>query len=289
MIAGESQPPAVHALAHAMNEALGAVGTTVTYTAPAEAAPVGETAALAALVGEMQAGTVEVLVDPRRRTRPTPPPPTSSSPRRSTRCRSGSTTGSTSTRRRSAATGTCRPRTRSRAGATCAPRTAPSRSSSPSSRRSTARSPRSRSWPRSARASRRATTSSAPTGRRELGAADFEKRWNRALHDGVVAGTAFEPKAVKVVARRVGEGRRRRRAAGGLEIAFRTDPAVFDGRFANLGWLQELPKPLSKITWDNVALVSPKTAARARRRRRPSRPRAATTPRSRSCGSAAAR
>ena len=62
VIAGESQPPAVHALAHAMNEALGAVGTTVTYTAPAEAAPVGQAAALAALVGEMQAGAVEVLV-----------------------------------------------------------------------------------------------------------------------------------------------------------------------------------------------------------------------------------
>ena len=62
VIAGESQPPAVHALAHAMNEALGAVGTTVTYTAPAEAAPVGETAALSALVGEMQSGAVEVLV-----------------------------------------------------------------------------------------------------------------------------------------------------------------------------------------------------------------------------------
>jgi Fe-S-cluster-containing dehydrogenase component len=49
--------------------------------------------------------------------------------------------------------------------------------------------------------------------------------------------------------------------AAGLEVAFRTDPAVYDGRFANLGWLQELPRPLSKITWDNVALVSPKTAA----------------------------
>ena len=56
MIAGESQPPAVHAIAHAINEALGAVGTTVSYTAPAEAAPGGETAALAALVGEMQPG-----------------------------------------------------------------------------------------------------------------------------------------------------------------------------------------------------------------------------------------
>ena len=41
---------------------------------------------------------------------------------------------------------------------------------------------------------------------------------------------------------------------------FRTDPSIYDGRFANNGWLQELPKPLTKITWDNVAHVSPKTA-----------------------------
>jgi molybdopterin-containing oxidoreductase family iron-sulfur binding subunit len=62
VIAGESQPPAVHALAHAINEALGAVGTTVAYTAPAESAPVGETAAFKSLVAEMRQGAVEVLV-----------------------------------------------------------------------------------------------------------------------------------------------------------------------------------------------------------------------------------
>src|SRR6185503_15422791 len=50
--------------------------------------------------------------------------------------------------------------------------------------------------------------------------------------------------------------------AGGLELAFRPDPSVHDGRFANLGWLQELPKPLTKLTWDNAALMSPRTAAR---------------------------
>jgi molybdopterin-containing oxidoreductase family iron-sulfur binding subunit len=44
------------------------------------------------------------------------------------------------------------------------------------------------------------------------------------------------------------------------ELVFRTDPTIYDGRFANNGWLQELPKPLTKVTWDNVALVSPNTA-----------------------------
>ena len=49
-------------------------------------------------------------------------------------------------------------------------------------------------------------------------------------------------------------------AAHGLEIIFRPDPTIYDGRFANNGWLQELPKPLTKLTWDNAALVSPATA-----------------------------
>ncbi|HEV8231283.1 MAG TPA: 4Fe-4S dicluster domain-containing protein, partial [Thermoanaerobaculia bacterium] len=48
----------------------------------------------------------------------------------------------------------------------------------------------------------------------------------------------------------------------GLEITFRPDPTIHDGRFANNGWLQELPKPITKVTWDNVAAVSPATAAR---------------------------
>ena len=48
--------------------------------------------------------------------------------------------------------------------------------------------------------------------------------------------------------------------SGGLEIIFRPDPTVWDGRFANNGWLQELPKPLTKITWDTVAWISPRLA-----------------------------
>ena len=58
VIAGDTQPPAVHALAHAMNEALGNVGATVTYTQTAEARPSNQLEGLRELVGEMNAGTV---------------------------------------------------------------------------------------------------------------------------------------------------------------------------------------------------------------------------------------
>ena len=51
-------------------------------------------------------------------------------------------------------------------------------------------------------------------------------------------------------------------AGQGLEVVFRPDPAVHDGRYSNNAWLQELPKSLTKLTWDNAALISPATAAR---------------------------
>ena len=49
-------------------------------------------------------------------------------------------------------------------------------------------------------------------------------------------------------------------STSGLELIFRPDPNVWDGRFANNGWLQEAPKPLTKLTWDTAAWVSPKLA-----------------------------
>ena len=62
VIAGESQPAAVHALAHAMNQALGNVGQTVTYTQAVDAEPVDQVESLKALVTEMAAGKVDLLV-----------------------------------------------------------------------------------------------------------------------------------------------------------------------------------------------------------------------------------
>jgi molybdopterin-containing oxidoreductase family iron-sulfur binding subunit len=86
----------------------------------------------------------------------------------------------------------------------------------------------------------------------------FTTYWEKSLHDGVMAGTALP--AISVSPRSdLG-----REAAGssvsGLEIVFRPDPTIFDGRFANNGWLQELPKPNTKLTWDNAAMISPATA-----------------------------
>jgi MoCo/4Fe-4S cofactor protein with predicted Tat translocation signal len=90
---------------------------------------------------------------------------------------------------------------------------------------------------------------------------DFEVLWRRWLHDGVIPGTA-RPVRTDVGAGGTVPPAAQPQAAGGLEIHFEHDPAVYDGRFANVGWLQELPKPLTKLTWDNVAMIAPATAER---------------------------
>ena len=89
----------------------------------------------------------------------------------------------------------------------------------------------------------------------------FERFWRRALHDGVVPNTASEPRTMTVKAGAVLEAPPTK-AVSGIEVLFVPDPTVYDGRFANNAWLQELPKPLTKITWDNAALLSPRTAER---------------------------
>jgi len=87
--------------------------------------------------------------------------------------------------------------------------------------------------------------------------ADFEAWWRKSVHDGIVPNTALP---ARQVALKGSPAAIKPAPSQGLEIVFRPDPHIFDGRYANNGWLQELPKPLTKITWDNVALVSPRTA-----------------------------
>jgi molybdopterin-containing oxidoreductase family iron-sulfur binding subunit len=91
------------------------------------------------------------------------------------------------------------------------------------------------------------------------GPSPFDMAWRRWLNDGVVPNTAFTPRTVAVN----GSFATSAPAAGeGLEVLFQADPTVYDGRFANNAWLQELPKSMTKMTWDNPALIAPSTAAR---------------------------
>ncbi|NOT47213.1 MAG: TAT-variant-translocated molybdopterin oxidoreductase [Acidobacteria bacterium] len=88
----------------------------------------------------------------------------------------------------------------------------------------------------------------------------FEDNWRKAVHDGFVPNTALPAKTVTASSAFLSQPEVKP-SGSGLEISILPDPSVYDGRFTNNGWLQELPNPLTKITWDNVALVSPKTAA----------------------------
>jgi Fe-S-cluster-containing dehydrogenase component len=90
-----------------------------------------------------------------------------------------------------------------------------------------------------------------------------EPEWLTALHDGVIPNTAFPAKPVRPASPPAAQSMSARPGPG-LGIVFRADSTLYDGRFANNGWLQELPKPLTRITWDNVAWISSRTAAQNR-------------------------
>src|SRR5579883_1253338 len=75
--------------------------------------------------------------------------------------------------------------------------------------------------------------------------ADVEKTWRKALNDGYVQNTSSNAGGA---APTIAAQRPMLQAAEGIDIVFRPDPSIFDGRYANNGWLQELPKPISKLT-----------------------------------------
>lgn len=98
---------------------------------------------------------------------------------------------------------------------------------------------------------------------RATGGGDFERWWQTMLHAGVIPKgqfaerrfvfppEPFAPRPVDDV-----------EVSGGIEVNFRPDPAIWDGQFANNGWLMEMPRPLTKVTWDNAAYMSHGTAQR---------------------------
>ena len=93
----------------------------------------------------------------------------------------------------------------------------------------------------------------------QMPAASFEHDWHNILLKGVVPNTAIPAATGVAVSGNMG-ALPAATAGGGTELILRLDPHIQDGRWANSGWLQELPKPLTSLTWDNAALVSPKMA-----------------------------
>ena len=94
---------------------------------------------------------------------------------------------------------------------------------------------------------------------------DFDDYWQQSLHDGWLAEPPAEPLPVPALQAGItfpASKQAPKAASGDLELILRPDANIWDGRFANNSWLQELPKPMTSLVWDNALLVSPALAAR---------------------------
>ena len=268
VVAGEQQSAEVHALAHAINAALGNVGTTLYYTEPVEAQPVNHLESLRELCADIEAGKVETLVILGANPVYTAPhdfdfeskigfdKKTKSKKVKNTICVSShfdetaevcdwhvaeshflETWGDAR-----AFDGTV---------SVIQPLIAPLYRTH--SAREVLAAFSDKSGVTDYDALRERLKAAYPLG-------EFEKFWRKTLNDGLVAGSAFPPSTVSAKFNLGSLPAVKTASPDELEFIFRPDPCVYDGRFANNGWLQELPKPVTKLTWDNAALVSPKTA-----------------------------
>jgi Fe-S-cluster-containing dehydrogenase component len=260
VIAGNEQPPAVHALAHAINAALGNVGTSVIYTAPVEANPGNQRAALAALVADMQAGNVETLVmiggDPVYNA-PADIPFGAALDNVPFKVHLSYYHNDTSARSTWFIPQTHYIEEWSDARAF-------------DGTASIVQPPIGALYDTVVSAHELVALMSGDTRsgynivreywQSQYQGDDFDRFWRRALHDGVVPDSALPAASPTLVGDLNAAIGAPTAAPSGLEIVFRPDPNIWDGRFVGNAWLQELPKPLTKITWDNAALVSAATA-----------------------------
>ena len=261
VVAGEYAPREIHALAHAINAALKNVGTTVIYTDPVEASPTDQLASLADLVSDLRGGKVDTLIIAGANpvfTAPADLDFRAAIQKAALRVHLGLYSDETSEychwhvpeTHFLEAWGDARAfdGTVSIVQPLIEPLYAESKSIVQLF---------------SALLDRPSDSSHDIVKghwQKERGAAgNFDAFWRRALHDGLVADSALaqatpaldRPSIEKAAATLAAD-----KAPAGLTLVLRPDPTVHDGRFANNGWLQELPKPLTKLTWDNAVLVS---------------------------------
>ena len=265
VIAGIEQPPIVHALAHAMNFVLGNVGRTVTYTSPVLVQPTNHLAALDLLVRDMAAGKVDMLVILGGNPVYTAPADwqfATALDRVPLRIHLGLYEDETAA--------LCHwhiPQAHfleswSDARAYDGTVTIVQPLIAPLYNGKTAHELLSVLIGEPHRSSH---TSVRAYWEQQYQGADFERFWHATLHDGLMADTAFVQRQVTYQPQALHDQLAPAAAAAPplpVELVFRPDPTVWDGQFANNGWLQELPKPLTTLTWDNAVLISPAMAQR---------------------------
>ena len=258
VIAGDTQPPAVHALAHFINARLDNLGKTITCTSPIEPAPVDQLASLRSLIADLQSGAVDLLVMIDGN-------PVFNAPadlgfadalaKAKTCVRLGADENETS-----------------RFCHWHIPAAHPLESWSDARAIDGTVSliqPLIAPLFQGRTAHEMIDALAQQPGRdpyeivraywQTQGWTEFEKQWRIALNDGFIAGTAAPTRTVKLTAAPPPKSPRQ---PGKLEVQFRPDPTIWDGRFVNNAWLQELGKPVTKLAWDNAALISPALAQR---------------------------
>jgi molybdopterin-containing oxidoreductase family iron-sulfur binding subunit len=256
VIAGEQQPARVHALAHALNQRLGNTGKTVIYTDPVEASPVDEIASITELVKDMNSGAVDALLI--LSANPVYDAPADLNfldalKKLKFRAHLGLYSNETAAwchwhvpeahYLESWSDG----RAYDGTAGIVQPLIAPIYQG---------KTPHDVLNALVNKADRSSHDTVRDYWQTQHKGADFSEFWQVSLHDGVVAGTAFPQKTPPPA--KVPEQRPSRTT--GLEIVFRPDPSIGDGAMSNNAWLQEMPKPQNKMTWDNAVWISPKSA-----------------------------
>ena len=264
VIAGEQQPPIVHALAAIMNEKLGNVGKTVFHTDLAEASSVDQLASLLDLVKDLDAGAVDLLLILGGNPAFTAPVELGMGDRlkkAKLRIRLGLYADETSAGLPVAGPGNALPGNLGR----CARFDGTVTIQQPliaAALRRTLGDAGAAIVHRAARRNILTTIVKSYWSSQHTGA-DFEAWWRtRRPRRHQCPTRRCRSKTVTGTRRSLTGARRSSKTRGKLEVIFRPDPTIYDGRFANNGWLQELPKPITKLTWDNAAFLSPATAHR---------------------------
>ncbi len=262
VVAGERQPAAVHAIAHAINQALGAVGTTVTYIPPITTSPSNTFSALSDLVNDLNGGTVDTLVilgvNPVYST-PAGIDFAAAMQKAKNTVYMGLFEDETAAvadwfipeahymemwgdaRSYEGTVGIIQPVIQPLYGG---------------------KSQHELLAAFTGQAGAKGYDLVRAYWQGQMTGGTFENDWRDMLAKGFFANSAPQPVDVGAVdLAGLGPGPSPV-PAGTLEIVFRPDYTIWDGRFSNNAWMQECPKPISKLTWDNAAYISPTTALR---------------------------